>query len=209
VGVVADARNDGLRNSIKPAVYVPYTLRMRMFTQMLVRTRVPPLSMLRDVRAQLVQIDREQQVMRVRDLEGWITGLSEYAQQKVVATLFGVFSVLALLLAGAGLYSVVSYGVATRTNEFGIRMALGAKAGDVVRIVLAATFVNLGAGLAAGLALSAAFDRIAAKWVTESSRDPMILAGVTVLLVAVAGLACVAPARRAASVDPMEALRYE
>jgi predicted permease len=209
VGVVADARNDGLRNSIKPAVYVPYTLRMRMFTQMLVRARVPPLSMLRDVRAQLVQIDREQQVMRVRDLEGWITGLSEYAQQKVVATLFGVFSVLALLLAGAGLYSVVSYGVATRTNEFGIRMALGAKAGDVVRIVLAATFVNVGAGLAAGLALSAAFDRIAAKWVTESSRDPMILAGVTVLLVAVAGLACVAPARRAASVDPMEALRYE
>ncbi len=209
VGVVADARNDGLRNSIKPAVYVPYTLRMRMFTQMLVRTRVPPLSMLRDVRAQLVQIDREQQVMRVRDLEGWITGLSEYAQQKVVATLFGVFSVLALLLAGAGLYSVVSYGVATRTNEFGIRMALGAKAGDVVRIVLAATFVNVGVGLAAGLALSAAFDRIAAKWVTESSRDPMILAGVTVLLVAVAGLACVAPARRAASVDPMEALRYE
>jgi ABC-type antimicrobial peptide transport system permease subunit len=88
-------------------------------------------------------------------------------------------------------------------------MALGAKAGDVVRIVLAATFVNVGVGLAAGLALSAAFDRIAAKWVTESSRDPMILAGVTVLLVAVAGLACVAPARRAASVDPMEALRYE
>ena len=69
--------------------------------------------------------------------------------------------------------------------------------------------MNVGVGLAAGLALSAAFDRIAAKWVTESSRDPMILAGVTVLLVAVAGLACVAPARRAASVDPMEALRYE
>ena len=205
VGVVADARNDGLRNPIKPAVYVPYTLRMRMFTQMLVRTRVAPLSMLRDVRAQLVQIDREQQVMRVRDLEGWITGLSEYAQQRVVATLFGVFSVLALLLAGAGLYSVVSYGVATRTNEFGIRMALGAKAGDVVRIVLAATAVNVGAGLAAGLALSLVFDRIAAKWVTETSRDPLILMGVTVLLVTVAGLACLAPARRAASVDPMEA----
>ena len=78
VGVVADARNDGLRNPIKPSVYVPYSLRMRMFTQILVRTRVPPLSMLRDVRAQLVQIDKEQQVMRVRDLEAWITGLREY-----------------------------------------------------------------------------------------------------------------------------------
>ncbi len=209
VGVVADSRNDGLRNAIKPAVYVPFTLRMRMFTQILVRTRVAPLSVLRDIRTQLVQIDREQQVMRVRDLEAWITGLSEYAQQKVVATLFGIFSVLALVLAGAGLYSVVSYGVATRTNEFGIRMALGAKAKDVVRIVLAATAVNVGAGLAAGLVLSLIFDKLAAKWVTESSRDPLILAGVTLLLVAVAGLASLAPARRAASVDPMEALRYE
>ena len=180
-----------------------------MFTQILVRTKVPPLSMLRDVRAQLVQIDREQQVMRVRDLEGWITGLTEYAQQKVVATLFGIFSVLALLLAGAGLYSVVSYGVASRTNEFGIRMALGARAGDVVRIVLTATAVNVGVGLAAGVVLSLIFDKLAAKWVTESSRDPIILAGVTLLLVTVAGLACLAPARRAAGVDPMEALRYE
>ncbi len=209
VGVVADARNDGLRNAIRPAVYVPFSLRMRMFTQILVRTKVPPLSMLRDVRAQLVQIDREQQVMRVRDLEGWITGLTEYAQQKVVATLFGIFSVLALLLAGAGLYSVVSYGVAARTNEFGIRMALGAKAGDVVRIVLTATAVNVGVGLAAGVVLSLIFDKLAAKWVTESSRDPLILAGVTLLLLTVAGLACLAPARRAAGVDPMEALRYE
>ena len=209
VGVVADARNDGLRNPIRPAVFVPYTLQMRMFTQILVRTRVPPLSILREVRTQLVQIDRDQQVMRVRDLEGWITGLTEYSQQRVVATLFGVFSVLAMLLAGAGLYSVVSYGVATRTNEFGIRMALGAKARDVVRIVLTATAVNVGAGLAVGLVLSLIFDKLAVKWVTESSQDPLILAGVTVLLLMVAGLACLAPARRADSVDPMEALRYE
>jgi ABC-type antimicrobial peptide transport system permease subunit len=209
VGVVADARDDGLRNPVKPAVYVPYSIKLRMFTQILVRTRVPPLSMLHDVRAQLVQIDREQQVMRVRALEAWITGLSEYAQQRVVATLFGVFSVLALVLAAAGLYSVVSYGVATRTNEFGIRMALGARAGDVVRIVLSATSRNVGTGLAAGLVLSLIFDKVAAKWVNESSRDPLILGGVTVLLLTVAALACLVPARRAASIDPMEALRYE
>jgi predicted permease len=209
IGVVADVRNDGLRKPVRPALYVPYSLRMRMFTQILVRTRVPPLSLLRAVRAELVQIDKEQQVMRVRDLETWITDMREYAQQRLVARLFAIFSVLALLLAAAGLYSVVSYGVATRTNEFGIRMALGARAGDVVRLVLSAASVSVGAGLAAGLVLSLVFDKLAREWLTESSRDPMVLGGLAGLLILVAGLACWAPARRAAAVDPSEALRYE
>jgi putative ABC transport system permease protein len=209
VGVVADACNDGLRNPIKPAVYVPYSLRMRMFTQILVRTRVPPLSMLHAIRGQLVQIDKEQQVMRVQDLEGWITDMREYAQQRLMARLFAIFSVLALLLAAAGLYSVVSYGVATRTNEFGIRMALGARSWDVVRLVLYTTSLSVGAGLAAGLVMSLAFDTLARQWLAESSRDPIILAGLALVLIAVAGLACWGPARRAASVHPSEALRYE
>jgi predicted permease len=209
VGVVADARNDGLRNPIKPAFYVPYTLKMRMFTQILVRTRVPPLSILRDVRAELVRVDREQQVMRVRDLQGWITNLPEYAQQRLVARLFGIFSMLALALSAVGLYSVVSYGVATRTNEFGIRMALGARAHDVVRMVLSGTSLNVAAGLLAGVLLCVAFDKLASQWVTESSRDPVILGSVTFLLLGVAVIACVAPARRAASIDPMDALRHE
>ncbi len=209
VGVVADVRNDGLRKAIKPALYVPYTLKMRMFTQILVRTRVAPLSALRDIRTELVKLDREQQVMRVRDLETWIEEGREYAQQRLVARLFGIFSGLALLLAAVGLYSVVSYGVATRTNEFGIRMALGAKAPDVVRLVLSATSVSVGVGVAAGLVMSVVLDKLAAKWVTESSRDPWILGGVTGVMVVVALLACLAPARRAAGVDPMEALRYE
>jgi putative ABC transport system permease protein len=88
-------------------------------------------------------------------------------------------------------------------------MALGAEARDVVRIVLSATLATVGAGVAAGLVLSVIFDSIAARWVTESSRDPLILGAVATLLIAVAGVACVIPARRAASVQPMEALRYE
>jgi predicted permease len=209
VGIVADARNDGLRNPIKPAFYVPYALKMRMFTQILVRTRVPPLSILRDIRAELVRVDREQQVMRVRDLNGWITNLPEYAQQQLVARLFAIFSALALLLSAVGLYSVVSYGVATRTNEFGIRMALGARTRDVVRMVLSGTSRDVGGGLVAGVLLCLIFDTLASQWVTESSRDPTILGGVTALLVTVAIVACLAPARRAATIDPMEAVRHE
>ena len=209
IGVVADARNDGLRNAIKPAVYVPYTLKMRMFTQILVRTRVAPLSILRDVRAELVRVDREQQVMRVRDLQAWITNLPEYSQQQLVARLFGIFSILALALSAVGLYSVVSYGVATRTNEFGIRMALGARARDVVRLVLSDTSWNVGLGLLGGVVLCVLFDNLASRWVTESSRDPLILGGVIALLLTVAVMACLAPARRAASIDPMDAVRHE
>jgi putative ABC transport system permease protein len=209
IGVVADARDDGLRNPIKPALFVPFTLRMNMFTQILVRTQVPPLSILHDIRAQLVQIDREQQVMQVRDLETWISDEQEYGQQRFIATLFAIFAFLALTLAAVGLYSVVSYGVATRTNEFGIRMALGAKSGDVFRMVLTSTATNVAVGLAVGIAVSFAFDKLATKWVFESSHDPLILAGVTLLLVAAALLASLVPARRAAAVDPMVALRYE
>src|SRR5437773_8700409 len=137
--------------------------------------------------------------MRVRDLQGWITNLPEYAQQRLVARLFGIFSMLALALSAVGLYSVVSYGVATRTNEFGIRMALGAKARDVVRMVLSATSLNVGAGVLVGVTLCLAFDRIASQWVTESARDPLMLTGVTGVLLAVAALACLVPAPRAAS----------
>jgi predicted permease len=209
IGVVADSRDDGMRKEVKPALYVPFTTQMWMFTQILVRTRVAPLSLLHDIREQLVRIDPEQQVMRVRDLDAWITGQDEYAQQRLVATLFSVFSILALALAAVGLYSVVSYGVATRTNEFGIRMALGARAADVFRIVLSSTAVNVGSGLAAGLVLSVALDKLATKWVAQSSRDPLILTGVTLLLLIAATLACLVPARRAAATDPIQALRYD
>lgn len=210
VGIVADARDDGLRKPVKPAMYIPYTLQMSMFTQILVRTKIPPLSTLHDLRAQVLQVDPEQQIIRdVRDLQSWVTHLPEYMEQRFVATLFGFFSILALALATVGLYSVASYGVTTRTNEFGIRMALGAKASDIFRIVLSSTTINVGAGVLAGILLSVIFGKFATKWVNESSRNPLILTAVTTILIAAGLLASFVPARRAAAVDPMVALRYE
>lgn len=208
-GVVGDVTNGGLLNPVIPAVYVPSTARLFMFTQILVHTRVPPLTLVRAVRAQMAQVDPEQPAMQVRDLNGWITAQREYAQQRLVAGLFGIFSLLALVLAAAGLYSVVSYSVANRTNEFGVRMALGAKRADVIRTVMASTAANVGRGVVAGMVLNIALGRIEAKWVTESPRDPLLLVGVSLFLILAASLACFVPARRAASVDPMVALRYE
>ena len=210
VGVVADARDDGLRNAIRPAVYVPYTSVMRMFTQILVRTKVAPLSLLHSVRAQVLSVNSEQQVMgNVRNLDQWITTQPEWAQQRLVAGLFGAFAVLALLLAAVGLYSVVSYAVAQRTSEIGIRMSLGARQTHVLQLVFTSTAASVGAGLAVGVVLSFVLNTLFKEWAEGSSRDPLVLLIVTVLLAATAAAACFFPARRASSVDPMIALRSQ
>jgi predicted permease len=209
IGVVADSRNDGMRSPIKPAIYVPYSLFMWMGTGVLVKTKVPPLSAMKDIAAQVAKVDPDQQISDIADLDSLIRQDSEYAQQRLVATLFGIFSILALTLAAVGLYSVVNYSVATRTNEFGIRMAFGAKAADLFRLVLSSTTTSVGAGLLTGLILSLAFSKLATRWVNESSRDPLILALVAAILIAAATAASLLPARRAAATDPMAALRHE
>jgi putative ABC transport system permease protein len=210
VGIIADKRDDGLRNPILPEAFVPYTLSMRVWTQILVRSDVPPLSLLHAVGMQVNSVDPDQQVNGdVQDLEHWITGLQEYEQEQLVAWLFGAFALLALALAAVGLYSVVSYSVAQRTNEFGIRMALGAQRVHVLRIVFASTLASVGSGIVAGVVLALALNKILARWAEGSSRDPLVLLAVTLLLGLVAAIACSGPARRAVAVDPMTALRYE
>ena len=104
---------------------------------------------------------------------------------------------------------MVSYSVVQRTNEFGIRMTLGAPRGHVLRIVFGSTALSVGAGIVAGLVLSMALSKVMAHWAQESSRDPLLLAASTLTLALVAALACAIPARRAAGVDPMTAIRYE
>jgi predicted permease len=210
VGIVGDARDDGLRNAIKPAVYVPYTIVMRMYTQILVRTKGAPLAALHSVRAQVQAVNADQQVSgNVRDLDHWITTQPEWAQQRLMASLFGAFAVLALALAAVGLYSVVSYTVAQRTNEIGIRMSLGAQRTHVLGLVFTSTAASVGAGLLVGILLSAAFSAGLEHWVEGSSRDPLTVLIVTVLLLCTSAAACFFPARRASSVDPMIALRSQ
>jgi predicted permease len=210
VGVVADKLDDGLSKPIQPEVFVPYTLAMGMFTQILVRSQVPPLTLLHDIRAKVNTIDHDQQTNGdVRDLEHWITRLPEYARGQLVSWLFGAFAALALALAAVGLFSVVSYTVAQRTNEFGIRIALGAKRGHVLRIVFNSTVVSVGAGIVAGVILTLALNKVMASWAAESSRDPLLLFAATCVLSLVATLACALPAWRASGIDPMKAIRYE
>ncbi len=210
VGIVGDAVDDGLGKPIKPAVYIPYTIGMPMWTQILVRTKVPPLSILHGVREQIHSVDADQQAEgHVRSLEGWITHQPEWAQQHLIALLFGAFAGLALALAGIGLYSVVSYSVVQRTNEFGIRMALGAQRSDVLQMVLVSTTFSVGSGLLAGVLLSLVLNRVIEHWAQGDSIHLAVLLGVTVLLLGVAAMACLLPAHRASTVDPMKALRYE
>jgi predicted permease len=210
VGVVRDALNDGLTNPITPAVYLPYTLNLRMGTQILVKSQAPPLSLLHAVRAQLTTVDPEQQsYSRTEDLDTWITTQQDWQQERLAAWIFGVFGGLALALAAVGLYSVVSYTVAQRTNEFGIRMALGAPRTHVLRIVFASTVASLAAGIGIGFALTLGLHTVLAQWAKANSGDPAILLVGVVGLGAVSGLASTIPAWYATRVDPMTALRCE
>jgi predicted permease len=209
VGVVADKLDDGLRKPVKPEVFVPSTTFMGMFTQILVRSEVSPLTLLHSVGKQVNSVDTDQQINgQVLDLEHWITTQPEVQQEHIVAWLFGAFAVLGLVLAAVGLYSVVSYTVAQRTGEFWIRMALGAPRTHVLRIVFESTVVSVGCGIAAGLILALSLQRLLAHWAESSSRDPLVVVAAAVLMTLVAMVACSIPARRASKVDPVTALRY-
>ena len=210
IGVVADSLDDGLEKPAAPAVYAPYTLMTMPFTQILVRTQGEPLAMLHNVRMQIASIDPDQQIFNdVRDLEGWIQREPEYARARLISMLFGAFSILALTLAAVGLYSVVSYTVLQRTSELGVRVALGARRRDVLYLVAFSAGTSVGLGILAGLALSFGLNSLIARWIESGTRDPILVLAASALLILVAALACLLPARRALAVDPMVALRCD
>ena len=210
VGIVEDNLNSGLRKPVRPEAFMPNTIWLVNFTEILVRTKVPPATLVRPLVAQVHSLNANQQAFAgPEDLGTWLTEELEWQQEHLTAWIFGIFASLALVLAAIGLYSVVSYTVAQRTNEFGIRMALGAPRRHVLEIVFASTLVSVCGGIAVGIALSIALNSVLSRWAEGNARDPVILLVGTVLLALVSGVACTIPACHAARVDPMTALRRE
>jgi predicted permease len=209
VGVVEDVRNNGLREPVKPAVYAPSTLDLPQFTQVLVKAAVPTKTLEIPIRKYLVKLNPDQQTFPIDNLETWMAATPEWQQEHLAAWVFGAFAALAVLLAAVGLYSVVSYAVAQRTGEFGIRMALGAQPSDILRAVFAGHFASIGIGLFVGLTLALTLDGIVQRWAGGSSRDPLTLAAVLALLCCLSFLACAIPARYATNIEPMSALRFD
>ena len=213
VGVIEDKLDDGLANPILPEAFVPYTYGLRMGTQILVRSEGSPLRMLHAIGAKVNAIDHDQQIQgNVEDLDHWIQDQPEWARGQLLTWLFGGFAALALVMSAVGLYSVVSYAVVQRTSEFGIRMALGAPRIHVLRIVFQSVLVSVGTGLVAGAVLSLGLGRVLAHWAAQqqvSLGSPLLLLAAAATLTLVAVLACLIPARRAAAVQPITAIRYE
>ena len=208
VGVIGDTRNDGLRNPTLPALYLPYTLVAPTGRTLALRTHTEPMLLLNAVRERIRAIDKDQPLNRPVTLQEELG--SETVQPRFNMALFSFFGLLGLALAVIGIYSMLSYTVARRTHEIGIRMALGAGRGDVLTLMLAMGGRLVLIGLAVGLAGSLALTKFLQSEVFQvPGTDPLALAGVVLLLTAAAFLACFMPARRAAQLDPMSALRHE
>jgi predicted permease len=216
IGVVADARNNaGFRSQangrpmpIEPAFFVPHTVVLTPYMDFLVRTKGDAASAINSAEKRVQELDPEIAVVDHHPLT-WYMETMIWGKQRFIAALFAMFSFLGLVLAATGLYSVVSYSVSQRNQEMGIRMAMGAQRTDIITLVLKSVAATVAAGMVVGLAASIALNRIVSHWVQSSSRDPLTLLVVAVLLVAIALLACFWPARRAANLDPMKALRTE
>lgn len=209
VGIVFDTRNRGLMAEPEPEIY-DLMERTNFMNQLfiLVRTDGDPMASLAMVRRELKALDPELPVYYVRTLEQAIA--TSLLQQRLAVVLLSLFAGLALALAAIGVYGVLSYAVSTRTQEIGIRMALGAARPDVVRLVVGQALRLVGVGLVVGLALSIVLGRAMRTLLFGvSPTDPMTLVTVAVILTAVALLAGYLPARRASRVDPVRALRYE
>lgn len=209
VGVVGDTLNDGLRRPAVPAVFFPHTFVLVLNNNLLVRTSVDPELALRTISERLAEAYPSVLLGKETHTVVWWLDTQGWGQERFISWLFAIFAMIALALAATGLYSVVSFIVTQRTQELGIRMAIGAPRSSVVRLVLRSTAAVLAIGLVAGIVLSLALGQIIRAWTGGSSRDPLTLLVSSLVLLAVAALACLVPAWRAASIDPMQCLRSE
>jgi len=207
VGVVKDVRNDDLWNP-EPDVYVPFEQHPAPSVFLVVRTSVPPMSVVPGVRNAVLALDKEQPVNDVRTMSEIVS--ETYGAIRFPMTLLWIFAALALALSAVGIYGVMSYSVSRRTQEMAIRMALGASRREVQRMVLREGLQVTALGVAIGLGAALALGRVMAGYVYGiTSTDPVTLMGASLLLTLVALLASYLPARRATRVNPMTALRYE
>jgi putative ABC transport system permease protein len=210
IGVVGDVRNGGLDHPVKPAVYTPFSLFMTDWIQILVRSSSPAAVLEPTIRRQIAAINSSQQVSYpVESIQTHIEREPEWDRGRMVSILAGTISVLALLLAAIGLYSVVARSVAQRTSEFAIRMAVGAGRQHILAGALASAGLSVGAGIIAGLALSFTLGRFIAHWMASTAPGLALIAITCALLLIIAALACLVPAWRAVSVQPAKALRHD
>lgn len=208
VGVLADTKMYGLANPARLEVYVPFRQTAASDMALLVKSGVEPAALVSAIRGVVVSIDKEQPIFGIATMQEVVN--ASVSTRRITLILLGLFSGLALVLASIGIYGVVSYSVAQRAREIGIRMALGAKRGDVLRLVLAQGGKMSLAGIAIGSAASAGLTWLMAKLLYEvSAVDPATFAVVAFVLAVIAMVASYIPARRALRVDPLVALRNE
>jgi putative ABC transport system permease protein len=201
-------RQESLTREPTPELYLPNTQGLIAGMTLVVKTDSDPSAFANAVRAQVLALDGEQPVSHVQTLRQYVTEAT--AQTRSLMLLLLALAVLALMLVALGIYGVISYSVTQRTRELGIRMALGARAADVLRLVLGQGLKLTLLGLLIGLAGAAALTRLMTNLLYGvSANDPAAFIFVTLFLAAVAVLACYVPARRATKVDPMIALRHE
>jgi putative ABC transport system permease protein len=210
VGVVGDSKQDSVESQAKPELYEPYA--QHPFASFLVtfaiRTASDPLDVAMAVRQAVHQVDNDQPVIQLRSMQEVIS--ESIWRQHVSASLLGIFAAIALVLAAVGIYGVISYSISRRTHELGIRSALGATRRDVLELVLRDGLRLTLIGVVAGIILAFGLTRtLRSLLFGVTSTDPVTFAGMVVLLVTTALLACYIPARRVTNVDPMVALRYE
>jgi predicted permease len=210
IGVVGDARNDGVDRPPLPAIYFPYTTLLPPYVEFHVRTQGEPLAYLHSIREAVSSISSDQQIANgAYDLEMGVAADAQWSRERLFSILFGFFSAMALLLALVGLFSVVAYSVAQRTTEFGVRLALGASRRHVLWVATRAAIFSLAIGLAFGAVADLLVGRLLATWMNSHGSGPFGLPGAGLLLGCFAVLACFLAAWRAASIEPTQALRYE
>jgi predicted permease len=217
VGIVGDVHEGGLQRKVRPVMYVPATQVKDSLTQLansviplswVIRTEVPPATVNAAVQREFVGIDPALLPLKVKTMDEFL--LQSTARQQFDMLLLTIFAIVALVLAASGIYGLMAYNVEQRTQEIGIRMALGAGRGEVTRMVLGQGMTLAGLGVAAGLGAAYGLTRFLASLLYGiKPTDPPTFAEIAALLACVALIASLVPARRATLVDPMDALRHE